>query len=153
MQPELIPVEIDQNLVTLDKLLRLELAAAATYESAKNHISDSELLVELELNRVSHATRASTLGKMVRRRGGIPSQNAGPWLALSKLVEAGASLFGDDAICTVLLEGERALMTKINKAYDDLPLEPRDVIQGVMVAEQMRCVERLEATDALARAS
>jgi hypothetical protein len=145
MQSAATPIVVDTTATTLDDLLKLELAAAATYEAALEHVSGSDERVALELNRTSHVTRASTLGKMVRSSGAQPSQSAGPWLALSKLAERGAALFGDEAITKVLIEGEKAVMNRIDSLTGALASSAHRIVQQNIVADEVRCIDRLEA--------
>ena len=153
MQLQKTIADTELALKSLDRLLRLELAAAVSYETALKHVRSSDLRCDLELNRTSHATRVSTLGTMVRERGGTPAQEAGPWLALANLVQAGAALFGDDALRKTLREGERLLTSQISKSYEDLPREQRDMLHGVLTAEQSRCTRRLDGMEELEQAS
>ena len=144
MEP-IMPMTIDKTTETLDKLLELELAAAATYEAALEHLTDPKKRVALELNRMSHVTRASTLGQLVRSHGGVPSQSSSAWLSLSKLAERGASLFGDDAIISLLVEGEKALSSKMQMSLDTLDDKMRTIVYGDIIADHAKGIERIEA--------
>lgn len=116
-----------ETIAVLDKFLRGELAAAATYERALNHIESPEASTTLKQNRDSHAARAVAIAQQIRSRGGEPSESAGPWGVLTKLVEAGASVIGDEAIVRTLEEGEakglRTYETETPRLSDDAAIE------------------------------
>lgn len=116
-----------ETIAVLDKFLRGELAAAATYEQALEHIESPKAMATLKQNRDSHAARAVTLAQQIRARGGEPSESAGPWGVFTKMVEAGASVIGDDAIVRTLEEGEvqglRTYETETPRLADDAAIE------------------------------
>lgn len=144
MEPAPTPIVTDNTVITLDQLLKLELAGAATYEAALEHIHSAELRVTFELNRTSHADRAVSLGKLIRDRGAEPSRRGGPWVAFSKLVERGASIFGEGAIIAVLLEGEAALATHYERSSGRLAGDAHRVVALTLMAEQRRAMARIE---------
>lgn len=140
---EVIPAMIDNTTQSLNHMLELELAAAATYESAQTHIENAKTNAALELNRQTHVSRAWRLGKMVRDRGAKPSQSGQPWLAISKVAEKGASMFGDDAILKTLIEGEKALNNRMHDSLAKMDVFTRQQVQEQIVADQAQAIGRV----------
>lgn len=144
MEPALPPILPHHTVATLDRLRRLELAGAATYEAAIEHVDIARLHVAFELNRTSHTDRAATLGRLIRELGGAPSRRGGPWSAFSKLVERGAALFGAGAVIAVLLEGEAALASHYEGSAGHLDGDARRIVTVMFMPEQRRALARIE---------
>jgi len=142
-------VQTPETLRVLDKFLRGELAAAATYEQALNHVDSPKAIATLKRNKDSHAARAVALAQQIRARGGEPSDGAGPWGVFTKLVEKGASVIGDDAIVKALEEGEtqglRTYEMETPRMSDDAALEIWRHVMGEQQTTEAR-IRHLELT-------
>src|SRR5439155_12385644 len=102
------------NAVLLDKLLRGELAAITSYGLALARVRGPLRRGVLLRCRESHEKRARRLTEVVRRYGGEPSTGAGPWGWVTRAVETGALLLGEEAAIRALHEGElRGLKTYV----------------------------------------
>lgn len=102
----------------LNELLRGELTAIQTYEQCIGGIEDPDLAVELRKLQQSHVVRRDQIANRIRLLGGEPDESAGLWGAFARLVEAGATLFGDTIALKTLEEGE---LLGVRQYYQDLP--------------------------------
>jgi hypothetical protein len=96
------------NVKHLNQLLKGELAAAASYDNALEHVANPRVRTRLEQNRRSHVDRVVLIAQLIREAGGEPVQTAGTWGAIAKLYERGAALLGEHMLLRALHEGERA---------------------------------------------
>jgi hypothetical protein len=112
-------MQTDENVDTLNNILRGEMSAVETYEQAIRKLENEPALVEqLELCRSSHEERVSLLRDEIARRGGNPVNSSGAWGAFARLVESGAKAFGKKAAIAALEEGEDH---GLKQYRDDLP--------------------------------
>lgn len=132
-----------ERLSALDKLLRGELAAAATYEQAERHLDDPATRPLLAQIRASHSTRAVMLAQLVRKAGADPSETAGPWGAFTKLVEQTAAVIGDQALLKVLLEGEKHGTAMYEREMDALDGDQLWFVNAHGLAEQKATENRM----------
>lgn len=136
-------VQRPETIAVLDKLLRGELAAVATYSRALDHVTSTEIVDVLRENQASHAARVTALSKQIEARGGEPSSDAGPWGLFTKLLEAGAAAIGDDAVAKVLDEGESLGMQTYELETPRLGDEPAIELATRLAAEQKRTAARM----------
>ncbi|MEQ9319615.1 MAG: DUF2383 domain-containing protein [Polyangiaceae bacterium] len=136
-------VQRPETLAVLDKLLRGELAAVATYDHALENVTSTSLLRVLRENHASHAARVAALAAEIDARGGEPSRDAGPWGVLTKLLEAGAAAIGDDAVAKVLDEGETLGMQTYELEAPRLKDEAAVELAHKLTAEQKRTSARM----------
>ena len=136
-------VQRPETLAVLDKLLRGELAAVATYDHALENVTSTSLLRVLRENHASHAARVAALAAELDARGGEPSRDAGPWGVLTKLLEAGAAAIGDDAVAKVLDEGETLGMQTYELEAPRLKDEAAVELAHKLTAEQKRTSARM----------
>ncbi len=127
----------------LDRSLRGELAAAATYEQAMHHVQGPRLRTLVEKNRRSHTTRAVALAQMIRRQGETPSSEAGAWGAFTLLVERGAALISETAILEVIHEGEMLLTATYEARAKDLDEASAQSFRRHVIEPQRQCQRRL----------
>jgi D-serine deaminase-like pyridoxal phosphate-dependent protein len=91
----------------LNELLRGEMSAVETYDIALGHMEpDSAARSTLTTCRDSHARRVELMAREVSTAGGTPSAKSGPWGAFAKVVETGATAFGEKVAIAALEEGE-----------------------------------------------
>jgi hypothetical protein len=134
---------LPKPLKVIDKLLRDELAAAATYEQAQQHVDNPETLPALEKNRESHATRSVMLAQLLRQAGATPSESAGPWGVFTKLVENAASFVNDAAVLKVLAEGEKHSTSLYQREVTELPGDALRAVHDHGLFEQQRTEDRI----------
>jgi hypothetical protein len=129
----------------VDRFLRGELVAVATYDRAVEHIDDQRTRATLERCRRSHAERAAMLAEQIEAHGGCPPRTAGVWGVLTIALEMGAAAFGTSALLKLLLEGERTGLRHYET--DTLALvEPhRNAVQHVLLRKQLLTMKRIEA--------
>jgi hypothetical protein len=133
---------------TVDKLnsfLRGELSAVETYRQAIEKLSDTPEVSTLNDCMISHERRAQLLASEIRRRGGEPAHGSGPWGAFAKLVEGGATLFGERAAIAVLEEGEDHGRDDYQRDTDELEPEARAFVRTQIFPEQLRTHEALSS--------
>jgi hypothetical protein len=119
--------DIDQ----LNSFLRGELAAVQTYAIALDHLSlESRARSRLDACLRSHEQRVELLKDRIIDLGGRPAAGAGPWGAVTRAIETGASAFGDRAAIAALEQGEdhgvrdyREDVVKLDVLARDLVLE------------------------------
>jgi uncharacterized protein (TIGR02284 family) len=90
----------------LNGMLQGELSAIETYRQALEKTHDAHVKEELKACQACHAGRVDTLVQKVREMGGKVAENSGAWGAFAKLMEGGATIFGDKASIAVLEEVE-----------------------------------------------
>src|SRR4030095_9926265 len=98
--------ETDKTVDALNGFLRGEISAVETYRQAIAKLDNSPARAQLEDCRRSHELRVATLKEWVERIGGEPATESGAWGAVARLVEGGATAFGERAAVSALEEGE-----------------------------------------------
>jgi hypothetical protein len=95
-----------KDIDVLNRFLRGEISAVASYRQALEKIDDPVMRSELDESLRSHESRAALLRDRVLALGGEPAEGAGVWGAFAKLVEGGAKVFGVHAAIAALEQGE-----------------------------------------------
>lgn len=129
----------------MNGFLRGELAAAATYEQAMQHLEDADARIVLEQCRQSHTERAVLLGQEIWRRGEFPPETAGVWGAFAKAVELGAALLGDDALLKALLVGELDGLDSYEAGLVVMDPAARMRVSELLLAPQRMTAEKIGA--------
>jgi hypothetical protein len=129
---------------TLDTFLRAELAAAATYETARPHIKGTELTIAAEKNRASHVTRAVVIAQELERCGERPRSTAGAWGSFTKALARLAAFFGEGTLAALLRELERNTLEVYNQGLAHIDAEAREVVVDHLLAEQIESHMRLD---------
>ncbi|MDI1230659.1 MAG: DUF2383 domain-containing protein [Methylobacter sp.] len=139
------------NIKKIDKLLKDELAATETYQQALDKfredvvLGESEYLMPIYEN---HKDAVSSLQAEISQLEGTPSEGSGVWGTWAEIVQGGANLFGQKAILTVLLEGEKLGVESYDEALQDpdLPSAVRSLIETKLLPAQhahIRTLDRL----------
>lgn len=126
------------TLDTLNSFLRGEISAVETYRQAIEKLSGKPEASTLRDCMRSHEQRVALLSSEIQRRGGKPAQGSGPWGAFVKLLEGGATLFGEKAAIAALEEGEDHGRDDYKRDMPKLEPEARDFIQRQIMPEQLR---------------
>lgn len=90
----------------LNGLLKGERSACETYRQALEKTQDASVRSILESNCSCHNSRVQAIANKITEQGGQPAQDSGVWGAFAKMMEGGATVFGDKASIAMLEEGE-----------------------------------------------
>lgn len=127
------------NTKTIDQLnsfLRGELAAVESYRLALEKLENTiyrGTLLECER---SHQNRVRLLTEAILARGGAPVKSSGAWGTFARLVESGASMFGERAAIAALEEGEDHGQQDYRRDMDDLEPAARELLLQNIIPEQ-----------------
>lgn len=130
--------QLETDVERLNSLLRGELSAVETYGQCIEKISDASIVDQLRALQISHERRAEILSERVLALGGEPSIDSGVWGGIAKMIEGGATLFGDAAALSVLEEGEEHGLASYERALSRLSPAVRDFIVSTILPEQNR---------------
>jgi demethoxyubiquinone hydroxylase (CLK1/Coq7/Cat5 family) len=122
----------------LNSFLRGEISAVETYRQALQKLSSSVHRPTLEECLRSHEYRVQLLRQEIRRRGGNPAESSGPWGAFAKLIEGGATLFGEKAAIAALEEGEDHGRDDYRRDLKNLDAAGRTFVEQNLLSEQLR---------------
>ncbi len=120
----------------LDKLLRGELAALASYDLGLARVRDPAHRGVLLRCRGSHRERAWLLAHQLESLGRRPSLTAGPWGWLARLVEGGAALLGIHAALRALHEGELLGLRVYLEEVEVLSGPPYELVSRRLIPQQ-----------------
>lgn len=127
------------ELKELNSLLKGELSALDTYAQAMKKVDEHpDLFSVLQNARMSHEMRSRKLAQKVLDLGGVPATSAGAWGAIAKLIEGGATLFGDKAAIAALEEGEDKGLKDYENALAKTTGPIASMIQNELLPEQRR---------------
>lgn len=122
----------------LNSFLRGEISAVETYRQALEKLGTKPEATALNDCMRSHAERATLLKAEIRRRGGEPAQDSGPWGTFAKLVEGGAKVFGEKAAIAALEQGEDHGRDDYKRDAAELDSEARRFVEQHIIPEQLR---------------
>ncbi len=126
--------EIDQ----LNSFLRGEISAVETYRQVLERLFSLPEAVELRDCMRSHEHRVMRLREEVQRRGAMPAETSGPWGALVKVIEGGATALGAKTAIAVLEEGEDHGRNDYQRDISSLGREARILVEQYLLPEQLR---------------
>jgi uncharacterized protein (TIGR02284 family) len=129
----------------LNSFLRGEISAVETYRQAIDKLRDKPDVNTLNDCLRSHEQRVSILKSEIRSRGGDPADSAGTWGAFAKLVEGGATLFGEKAAIAALEEGEDHGRDDYKRDVTKLDPDARQFVQQQLLNEQLRTHQAMSA--------
>ncbi|WP_224366373.1 DUF2383 domain-containing protein [Hyalangium versicolor] len=128
---------------TLNSFLRGEISAVETYRQALERLSDDRLRPQLEVCQKDHEQRVAAIRERIERLGGTPAEGSGPWGVFAKLVEGGASAFGEKAAIQALEEGEDHGLADYQRDADQVHGDARRFVRMELLPAQKRTHERL----------
>ncbi len=127
----------NQNLDQLNSFLRGEISAVETYRIALDKLAiDSPARSRLDACRQSHAERVATLRGKILALGGTPSDGSGPWGAMTKMIEKGASVFGDVTAVDALEAGEDHGLRDYRQDLPKLGSTAREIVTTQLLPQQ-----------------
>jgi uncharacterized protein (TIGR02284 family) len=126
-----------EQIDTLNELLRGEISAVETYQQAMAKIDSDPGADELRQLHDEHREAANELRKHIRSHDGTPDHGSGAWGAFAKAVEGVAKLFGNTAALKALKEGEEHGIKSYEDALQDetLPAECKELIRNRLLPQ------------------
>ena len=124
-------MKTEEQIDTLNELLRGELAATETYQQAMAKVGAGPGAAELRQLHDEHREAANMLRQHVHSHGGKPDQGSGAWGTFAKVIEGAAKVFGNTAALKALKEGEEHGINSYESALtdDSLPEECKNLIR------------------------
>lgn len=132
--------DIDQ----LNAFLKDELSAVETYQQCLDKIDRPEITSELSHLQSSHQKRVSLLRDRVQELGGTPKSDSGVWGSFSKLVEGGATMFGEKSAISALEQGEDRGEKDYRDRVNKLSPANQEFIKTSIAPEHEQTHSRLE---------
>jgi len=116
--------QTENQIETLNSLLRGELAATETYLQALARFEGHPDAADLREIMVDHRETANTLRQHIHQLGGKPDQDSGAWGMFARAVEGTAKAFGRTAALKALKEGEESGLHTYEELAADEELPP-----------------------------
>jgi hypothetical protein len=140
------------TVAAVNALLRVELAAVATYDLALTRFENHPFQPDLRTIRHHHESAVGVLRDHVRNMGGEPAEGAAPWGEFGKLVPGTAKPSGPDVLLGTLQRGEEQGVNEYERVLqgDDLPQECRFAIRAELLPH---CHEHLDTLSAMMSAA
>ena len=129
----------------LNKLIRGEISAIETYIQALDKFEGQAVASRLEELKQEHIAVTNILREHVRRYGGQPPTDSGPWGSFAKATEGMATLLGSKAAIRALREGEEHGVQLYEQAQKNshIPVDTRKLIQEQLLPRQRVHVEMI----------
>ena len=122
----------------LNNLLTAEYSALEAYEEAIQKVNNVKLIPALVHCRESHAQNVLCIRAHIEKLGGTPVTGAGLIGGLTKLVEDGASLFGDEAAIAVVVGAEDFCLKEYATNMNALSPESWDLMKDEPFTEHKK---------------
>jgi len=103
----------------INGLLKGELSALETYRQALDKIEDARAKDVLKECHMCHSKRVDTIVEKIVELGGKPVENSGAWGTFAKMMEGGATAFGDKSAVAMLEEGEDKGLADYKKLLEE----------------------------------
>ena len=127
----------NKNVAQLNSFLRGEISAVETYRIAMEKLDrSSSALTELSACAKSHERRVEKLSSKILSLGGTPDTGSGPWGALTKALETGATVLGDKAAISLLEEGEDHGLKDYRVDLEKLDADARMLVTSELLPQQ-----------------
>tara|TARA_R110002096_G_scaffold433887_2_gene653731 strand:- start:40458 stop:40988 length:531 start_codon:yes stop_codon:yes gene_type:complete len=140
---EFMTERVNEDIEELNSFLRGERSAVETYNQCIYKLDNAQIAKQLQTLKTSHLERVKRLTEEIAKRGGEPQTDSGVWGSFAKIIEGGASILGEKAALSVLVEGEDHGLNDYRDTMNDLSLEARKLVAGYLLPEQMRTREAL----------
>jgi len=129
--------EASRNVDQLNSFLRGEISAVETYTIALDRLKlESTARSRLDACLQSHAERVALLKARIESLGGQPAAGAGPWGAVTRAIEAGATALGDRAAIAALEQGEDHGLRDYQEDVVKLGVAARDLVIQQLLPQQ-----------------
>ena len=120
----------------LNGLLKGERSACETYRQALEKTTDPKIKSILEANHSCHSGRVQHLASKITEHGGKAVEDSGAWGAFVKMIEGGATVFGDKASIAVLEEGEDKGMADYKNLIADDNADVKAIVAQLMPKQE-----------------
>ncbi len=129
----------DVTTTAVDKmncLLQGELSALETYRQAFEKVEDPRAKDVLMQCHMCHSRRVDAIVEKIVSLAGKPAENSGAWGSFAKLLEGGATVFGDRAAIAMLEEGEDKGLADYRKLASDPDLYVRELAADLISKQE-----------------
>jgi hypothetical protein len=130
----------------LDDLIRGEMSAVKTYDTALEKVKDQKELLKLKKIREDHVAAVSKLKTFANGDVKEDTKTAGAWGAFATAYTGGAKLFGDNAALKALSQGEEHGITEYKEALEDDAIRPelKQMIKTQFLPKQEEHIKTLK---------
>jgi demethoxyubiquinone hydroxylase (CLK1/Coq7/Cat5 family) len=130
----------------LNDLIRGELAAVKSYDTALSKIKDEKERQTLSTMRSDHERAVDSLKKFAHSEVRA-EESSGAWGSFAQSFTTGASLFGDKAAMSALKTGEEHGINDYKRALDDdsIDMQLKEVIRTELLPNQERHINTINS--------
>lgn len=131
----------------LDDLIRGEMAAVKTYDTALKNVKDPKEVEKLKMIRKDHVTAVERLKTYANKDVKEDTKTAGAWGAFATAYTGGAKLFGDETALKALTQGEEHGINEYKEALDDETIKPelKQMIRTQFLPNQEEHIKTLKS--------
>lgn len=129
----------------LDDLIRGEMAAVKTYDTALEKVQDPKEIEKLQTIRQNHVTAVEKLKTYATKDVKEDTKSAGAWGAFATAYTGGARLFGDKTAVKALTQGEQHGIDEYKEALEDKNINPelKKMIRTQFLPKQQEHIKSL----------
>lgn len=130
----------------LDDLIRGEMTAVKTYDTALEKVKDEKEAAKLKKIREDHVNAVSKLKTFANKDVKEDTTSAGPWGAFATAYTSGAKLFGNEAALKALQQGEEHGINEYKEALEDDKIKPelKQMIKTQFLPKQEEHIKTLK---------
>lgn len=130
----------------LDDLIRGEMAAVKTYDTALEKVKDEKEMAKLKTIREDHVNAVAKLKTFANKDVAEDTKTSGAWGAFASAYTGGAKLFGNDAALKALTQGEEHGINEYKEALDDDMIKPelKQMIKTQFLPKQQEHIKTLK---------
>lgn len=131
----------------LDDLIRGEMAAVKTYDTALEKVKDPKEVEKLKMIRKDHVNAVEKLKTYATKDVKEDTTTAGAWGAFASAYTGGARLFGDETALKALTQGEEHGINEYKEALDDETIKPelKQMIKTQFLPKQQEHIKTLKS--------
>ncbi len=131
----------------LDDLIRGEMAAVKTYDTALEKVKDPKEVEKLKMIRKDHVTAVEKLKTYATKDVKEDTMTAGAWGAFATAYTGGARLFGDETALKALTQGEEHGISEYKEALEDETIKPelKQMIKTQFLPKQQEHIKTLKS--------
>lgn len=131
----------------LDDLIRGEMAAVKTYDTALEKVKDEKELSKLKMIREDHVNAVAKLKTFATGDIKEDTKTSGVWGAFTTAYTGGAKLFGNEAALKVLNQGEEHGVNEYKEALEDDNIKPelKQMIRTQFLPKQQEHIKTLKS--------
>jgi len=129
-------LDLEESIHTLNKLLKAEIAAVASFRIAAEAIADNGIRLKVDDCRTSHESRVILLRKQIAFLGGSPADEPGLRGGMARMVTSGAKAFGLRAILSTLRDAETRTVQRYEESLGKVEPRSRGLIEQELLPAQ-----------------